>query len=191
MLAQTALIERHVIRSEVPGLIIDVAQEAMLSSTSSASAPRAASDASERWNSFVARFIADIRFDDPGQPPPRRGGNGWMRLPLPEGLYVNLYRSSGERAVGAQVRLAGVEGAALYEALAADRSAIDAEFAANGLTLAWREGEVPVLSAESTAPLPWDESAEELQRAWLGQAGNQLVNSLRPRLQRLGQELAA
>jgi hypothetical protein len=84
-----------------------------------------------------------------------------------------------------------VEGAALYEHLEADREGIAAEFAANGLTLEWTGGEVPVLSATSAAPAPWDGSAEELQRTWLTQAANQFVNSLRPRLQRLGQDLAA
>lgn len=191
VLAQTAVIERHVIRSEVPGLVIEPTQSVEPINSMRTSASRSGSDASERWNSFVARFIADTRFDDPGQPPPRRGGNGWMRLPLPQGLYVNLYRSSGEASVGAQVRFPGVEGAALYEALMADREAIDAEFATRGLRLEWREGEVPVLSANAPAPLPWEDAQEEVQRAWLGEAANQFVNSLRPRLQRLGQEIAA
>lgn len=191
VLAQTAVIERHVIRSEVAGLVIETADATRPSNAVGASSPRTPSDSSNRWNSFVARFLADVRFDDPGQPSPRRGGNGWMRLPLPEGLYVNLYRSSGTARVGAEVRFPGVEGAALYEALEADRIAIDAEFAANGLTPEWREGEVPLLSVKSAAPQPWDEDAQELQRAWLGQAGNQFVNSLRPRLQRLQQDLAA
>lgn len=191
VLAQTAVIERHVIRSEVSGLVIEAAEMTEPNRSRDPSVSRAPSDASNRWNSFVARFVSDLRFDDPGQPPPRRGGNGWMRLPLPEGLYVNLYRSSGTGGVGAEVRFPGVEGAALYEGLEADRVAIGAEFAANGLTLEWREGEVPLLSVRSTAPLPWDGGAEELQRAWLGQAANQFVNSLRPRLQRLAQDLAA
>lgn len=192
VLAQTAVIERHVIRSEVPGLVIETSPAAEPSGAGTASAPRGSSEASDRWNNFVARFVADIRFDDPGQSPPRRGGNGWMRLPLPEGLYVNLYRAaSAGGAIGAQVRFPGIDGAALYETLVPDREAIDAEFAANGLTLDWSEGEVPILSMTSPAPAPWDESGEELQRVWLGQTANQFVNSLRPRLQRLGQELAA
>jgi len=192
VLAQTAVIERHVIRSEVSGLVIDMAEAAEPTRSRDPSVSRAPSDASERWNSFVARFVTDTRFDDPGQPPPRRGGNGWMRLPLPEGLYVNLYRSSGSGGIiGAQVRFPGVEGAALYEDLEADRDAITAEFAANGLTLEWTDGEPPLLSTTNPAPAPWDDSAEELQRAWLAQAANQFVNSLRPRLQRLGQDLAA
>lgn len=191
VLAQTAVIERHVIRSEVPGLVIEPTQGVEPANSLRTSAPRSASDASGRWNSFVARFLADTRFDDPGQPPPRRGGNGWIRLPLPQGLYVNLYRSSGEAAVGAQVRFPGIEGAALYEALVADREAIDAECATRGLHLDWRQGEVPVLSADAASPLPWEDAQEEIQRAWLGEAANQFVNSLRPRLQRLGQEIAA
>ena len=192
VLAQTAVIERHVIRSEVSGLVIDAVDVSEPNRLGDPSVSRAPSEASDRWNSFVARFVSDIRFDDPGQPPTRRGGNGWMRLPLPEGLYVNLYRSGGSGgAIGAQVRFPGVEGAALYERLEADREGITAEFAANGLTLEWTGGEVPLISATSPAPAPWNDNAEEGQRAWLGQAANQFVNSLRPRLQRLGQDLAA
>jgi len=192
VLAQTAVIERHVIRSEVSGLVIDAAEAAEPTRLRDPSVSRAPSEASERWNSFVARFVTDIRFDDPGQSPPRRGGNGWMRLPLPQGLYVNLYRSGGSGGtIGAQVRFPGVEGAALYQSLEADREGITAEFVANGLTLEWTGGDIPLLSATSSAPTPWDDSAEELQRAWLAQAANQFVNSPRPRLQRLGQDLAA
>jgi hypothetical protein len=38
-----------------------------------------------------------------------------------------------------------------------------------------------------TAPSaqPWDETHEAEQRAWLARTGNQFVNSLRPRLQRM------
>jgi hypothetical protein len=191
VLAHTAVFERHVIRSEVPGLVIDMAAEAAPGTTLSP-APRAPSDASDRWNGFVARFLADIRFDDPGQPPPRRGGNGWIRLPLPESLYGNLYRSvSGRGTIGAQVRFPGIEGAALYESLAADREAIDAEFQASGLELGWTGGDVPTLALTNVSPTPWNEEAEESQRAWMARAANQLVNSLRPRLQRLCQDVAA
>jgi len=35
------------------------------------------------------------------------------------------------------------------------------------------------------SPLPWDNVRGEQQRAWFSRAGNQLVNALRPRLQRL------
>jgi len=134
----------------------------------------------------VAAFVAETRFDDPGQPPPRRGGPGWMRVPLPGGLYLNAYRSQAAQRIGVQVRFPGADGRSWFDQLVAEQAAIDAELAAQGLEApSWRDGEVPELILTQASPLPWDEAREAEQRRWLGHAANQLVNSLRPRLQRL------
>lgn len=42
-----------------------------------------------------------------------------------------------------------------------------------------------MLSVEAPAPLPWDAAAEDAQAEFLADCANQLVNSLRPRLERL------
>lgn len=192
VLAQTAIIERHVIRSEVPGIVIDTVEPARAVEGNQPVAPRGTSDASVTWQRFVERFTADTLFDDPGQPPPRRGGVGWLKLPLPGGTYVNLYRSSSVGNVGAQVRFAGVEGEAAYAELLADRDAIDHEFVAAGFNApTWADSEPPLLSLTTPSPLPWTEAIENEQRAWMARTGNQFVNSLRPRLQRLQPEMAA
>lgn len=188
ILAQTTLIERHVIRSEVPGTVIDpiIVEPERMSRTMRAEGSTAVAETSQAWGRFVERFVADTRFDDPGQPPPRRGGNGWIRVPLPGGLYINVYRSQAVQRIGVQVRFAGSEGMALFDALAAERAQIDAELLAQGLEpVGWIDGEVPELRLTQGSPLPWDEPREAEQRAWLGGAANQLVNGLRPRLQRL------
>lgn len=183
VLAQTAVIERHVIRSEIPGLVID----AVTGSASDASA-RAPTDAGNAWRAFVERFVAEVRFDDPAQPMPRSGGMGWIKLSLPLGLYANLYRSQGEQAIGAQVRFQGVEGEGAFAELLADRELIDNEFAANGLGQPdWREGEVPSLALVRPSRLPWQPEEEGEQRAWFAKVANQLVNSLRPRLARIAE----
>ena len=136
--------------------------------------------------------MAETRFDDPGQPAPRRGGNGWIRIPLPGGLYINAYRSMAGASIGVQVRFPGPDGLARYRDLAVERDAIDAEFTAQAVALPdWRDGEVPELILIRSSPLPWSEFDEEDQRAWLGRAANQFVNSLRPRLQGSPRELAA
>ena len=181
VLAQTAVIERHVIRSEVPGLVIETVAE-----PSPGQGERVMSDAGLQWRSFVERFVSEVRFDDPGQPAPRSGGMGWMKLPLPDGYYINLYRSQGENRIGAQVRFPGSEGQGAFADLATDREAIEREFADAGLSPPeWQDGEVPSLIVTTPSALPWTEEREAEQRAWFAMVGNQFVNSLRPRLQRL------
>ncbi|WP_174291242.1 hypothetical protein [Sphingomonas bacterium] len=199
VLAQTVVIERHVIRSEVPGTVIDPVvseHERPLRSTvspgSGGGSSNAASEASQAWSRFVERFVAETRFDDPGQPPPRRGGNGWIRVPLPGRLYVNVYRSLASQAIGVQVRFPGAEGIDLYRELLADRDGLDAEFAAAALPAPeWIVGDVPELLLTCPSSSPWDEAREAEQMGWLSGAANQMVNSLRPRLQGSARELAA
>jgi hypothetical protein len=198
VLAQTAVIERHVIRSEVPGTVIDpVLAEGERQPRSPAPATAATSsgaplESSQAWSRFVERFVAETRFDDPGQPPPRRGGNGWIRVPLPGRLYVNAYRSLASQAIGVQVRFPGTEGLDLYRDLLVDKDGVDAEFAATDLPApAWNEGDVPELLLTCPSPSPWDDAREIEQLAWLSRAANQMVNSLRPRLQGSARELAA
>jgi hypothetical protein len=191
VLAQTAIIERHVIRSEVPGIVIDAA-DSPSASLSTTVQPRAVSETGNRSRGFVERFIADTRFDDPGQPTPRSGGNGWIRIPLPDGLYINAWRSLNTGRIGTQVRFNGAEQRAHFDVLLAERDAIDAEFQARGLEAPeWAGGEVPQINLAIPAPQPWTDEIEAEQRAWLGRRANQLVNSLRPRLQGLAQEMAA
>lgn len=192
VIAQTTVIERHVIRSEVPGLVIDPVEEAAprsrSSSPSSSTGSAALSDASQTWTRFVEAFVRETRFDDPAQPSPRRGGIGWMRIQLPNNLYINAYRSAGMNNIGVSVRFPGAEGADLWWALMAEQDDVDREFTDGGLPAPeWtEENGVPMLILRQASPTPWDDAAEAGQRQWLGQAANQFVNSLRPRLQRLG-----
>jgi hypothetical protein len=133
---------------------------------------------------FLISDVAEARFDDPAQPAPRSGGLGWIRVLLPAGLYINLYRAEGQR-IGAQVRFSGAEGEGAYAELLTDRAAIDAEIAEAGLeTPEWRSQGTPVLSVVAASPQPWDHEREAEQRAWFARAANQFINSLRPRLQR-------
>lgn len=186
LLARTAVIERHVIRQEIPGIVIEPVEDISPSPAAQRASAGTSSDSFAAWRAFVDRFVAEIRFDDPGQLPPRSGGNGWIRLPLPGNLYVNLYRSSAEQGIGAQVRFAGSEGAARWSDLMAEREAIDREFLERtGEAPAWIDGDVPVLRITHPSPLPWDDAAtEQRQRTWFAAIANQFVNSLRPRLLR-------
>jgi hypothetical protein len=182
VLAQTTTIDRHVIRSEVPGLVIEPVSDELPRQSA-----RAANDTSDTWRAFVERLAAETSFDDPGQPAPRSGGLGWAKLALPGPFYVNLYRSRSSALIGAQLRLPGNEGATAFDALAADRVEIDKEFTEHGMQPPqWETAEVPTISLTTSSPLPWDEATEATQRDWMASTANQFVNSFRPRLQRLG-----
>lgn len=184
VIARTVLIERHIIRSDVPGLVIESVDPA---GPEDGSQP--VSDAGLAWRAFVEQFQEWVRFDDPAQPAPRSGGLGWIKVPLLEGLYVNLYRAEGQK-IGAQVKFTGAGGEGASAALEAEREAIDAEFAEAGLeTPEWKFEGTPLLSMTTPSPQPWDESREAAQRQWFARVANQFVNSLRPRLQRVAEQV--
>ena len=128
-----------------------------------------------------------MRFDDPSQPPPRIGGLGWMKAALPRGHWITLWRSTQGEA-GAYVSLNGSDGHAAWDTLVADRTIIDEEFVDAGLPAPqWeRSAKTTRIAMSWPAPLPWDEHAEAAQAAMLARAANQLVNSFRPRLERIG-----
>ena len=194
VLAQTSLIERHVIRSEVPGVVIDAVEQSAAPSRASVTGgvTRSPSEAAQQFRIFLDRFITETSFDDPGQPPPRYGGTNWIKVPLPGSLYVNVYRSAGTGQIGGEVRFPNGEAREAYEMLASERLEIDAEFTAAGLAAPnWSDGEVPHGAVKTASPAPWDDAEERRQREWMARVANQFVNSLRPRLQRLERELAA
>lgn len=188
LLAKTELIERAIIRSEAAAVRIDAPEE-----TEAAPEPTAG-DAGGRkldpellrqWRSFAERFIASARFDDPAQPPPRIGGFGWLRLPLPGGFAITIWRSTKEERAGGFVRLPATGRA--RDMLVAERDTIDAEFADAGLPAPDWNGDARGTTIGLTIPasLPWDGEAEERQLAALVPIANQLVNSYRPRLERV------
>lgn len=194
VLAQTTLVERYVIRSEVPGVVIDALEPpaSVGRASGSEAGPRSNSAAVERSRAFFDSFLPVARFDDPGQPAPRYGGTNWIRVPLPEGLYINVYRSAGTGNIGASVRFSGSEAQVLFAILSAERAEIDAEFATAGLPAPeWSAAEPAHISLVAPSPAPWDAAADDRQRRWMALSANQFVNSLRPRLQRFEREIAA
>jgi hypothetical protein len=150
----------------------------------------ATSAAYAQWKRFVERFVAELRFDDPGQPPPRLGSINWMRLPFPGPGLVTLWRSkNGE--MGVQYKFEDAEGLSAYQLLAEEHEQIEREFADADLPPPqWSmQDSKAVISITVPASLPWDETAEQAQRAWLARTTNAFVNIFRPRLLQLtGQE---
>jgi hypothetical protein len=187
LIARTTVIERSVIRNEASAVeIVGLAAERAAVAPREAGGSRISPEAQQQWRDFVERFIAQLRFDDPGQPPPRAGGLNWMRLPLPGPANLTLWRSKPQGVVGAFVRYTGSEGIALYERLLADREAIDTEFVDDGLPAPdWaQDGDDGSIALAWPSPPPWSAAEEARQMLLLGQAANRFVNSLRPRLTR-------
>lgn len=188
VIARTATIERHVIRTDVPGLTIEAveaeAEPARRRTASGGTGGNA--DAYASWRAFVETFVAECRFDDPGQLKPRLGGLNWMRLPLPGAASVTLYRTTIGK-IGAFIRFRTAEGFSIFAQLHADRDAIANEFLRDDLCEPiWNEAEDErTIIITHSSPLPWDENEQAAQRAWMTHAANRYVNSFRPRLLRL------
>lgn len=187
LLAQTTVIERAVIRNEALVIIEDLGEEPAVPASDEGRGRKLDPALQRRWRGFAERFIANLRFDDPSQPLPRIGGLGWMKAPLPRGHWITLWRMTQGNA-GAYVSLAGSEAEAAWETLRDDRALIDEEFADAGLPPPqWeRSARGTRVALTWPAPLPWDEPAEAAQAAMLARTANQLVNSFRPRLERIG-----
>ena len=184
LLARTTVIERAVIRSEVPGVVIEEISDRV---APAGGAPRPPTEFQQSWRRFVERFVAATRFDDPGQPPPRSGGVGWMRVPLPGPSPLVLWRASTSGQIGAHLRFTGSEGLDAYEALSAEQDAIGTEYEEAGLTAPlWeRRDDEASIFVTLPSPLPWDGPREDEQIAMLGRLANRFVSSFRPRLLRL------
>lgn len=173
------------IRNEASGVqIADLIEERAAVAPRAVAGPKLDSEAQQQWLDFVERFVAQMRFDDPGQPSPRHGGTNWMRVPLPGPAALTLWRSKPQGVVGAFASFKGSDALDLYQMLLADREVIDHEFIDNDLLPPlWKQeaGEASV-ALEWPSPWPWSDKEEERQMDLMGRAANQLVNSLRPRI---------
>lgn len=133
---------------------------------------------------FWQAVIDSVRLDHPDQPPPRHGGDNWIRFSLPAGLWLTAYRwGRGPVEIGIFLPLSGSEGASIFSALSDEADAIRAE---TGLDIAFREERDDPFQAKlivrNISEGPRD-TAADIQ--WLAGAANSLVNSLRPRLAQL------
>lgn len=185
LIARTQIIERFVIRSEIPGITIAAEDEG--NDVLSPRASGAPSESAAAWRAFIAAFATEARFDDPAQMLPRWGGIGWMKLPFPGPAEPRLYRSSKTGNIGLFLSYGDAEGQEIYAGLHEDREAIAAEFVNAGLPEpVWTsEGGTATFALTTPSPQPWDAEKEAEQRAWLARAANQVVNSLRPRIARV------
>jgi hypothetical protein len=135
---------------------------------------------------FWDAFISSVRFDHPDQPPPRHGGNNYVRIELPGPVTGLVGYRTADGTAGFMLKFVGEEGREVLQRLLDDQAALEADI---GDALIF---EVGVLPGESNRvvgeiTLTWKPPAaavenDHLQAEWLRATANKLVNALRPRL---------
>lgn len=132
---------------------------------------------------FWQRFMDEVQFDHPDQPPPRHGGDNWVKTALPDPVgWLTAFRSTGSRAeVGVFMTFRDKDGEReIFETLAADLEPLRSE---SGLDLVTRMrssspfwAEIGAFRARSTFV------DDDAQLEWLCATANRLVSAMRPRL---------
>lgn len=122
---------------------------------------------------FWQRFIDMVQCDHPDQPPPRHGGNNWVRIALPPPAgWATAYRTTKE--AGLFITLAEEEGRAVFDALETDGVGIKFRLL--------RQQECPFKGKiEITRPLG-DFATDEELLTWLTDVANHMVTAFRPLL---------
>jgi hypothetical protein len=134
---------------------------------------------------FWDSFISSVRFDHPDQPPPRHGGNNYVRIDLPGPVTGLVAYRTADRTAGFMLKFVGEDGREVLQRLLEDQMALEAEL---GHDLVFEVG----ASAEGNSRVvgeiridwkPQDSTkSEEEQLSWLRLMANTAVNAFRPRL---------
>jgi hypothetical protein len=125
------------------------------------------------WQAFCDR----VRFDHPDQPPARRGGFGWVKLPMPAPVdRIAAYRTAKGTA-GFFFRLKGDEGQIIYEELSAARERLEAEI---GMPFSEQDGKDDPFEIMISMAYPGDPLDDDAYLAWLLENANRVVSTLRP-----------
>jgi hypothetical protein len=129
----------------------------------------------EFWNSVAA----GLRLDDVLQPPPRRGGRGWIKLPLPLGCHITGYHA--RLGIGVYLSLKNAKGIALWNTLHADQEAISRELPPNTEWTSYPEGGGSIMVRRNYKDVLEPSVAEE-QKEWIRENLNCFVNGFRHRI---------
>lgn len=125
------------------------------------------------WQAFCDR----VKFDHPDQPPARRGGFGWVKLPMPAPVdRIAAYRTA-KGAAGFFFRLKGDEGQIIFEELSAARERLEVEI---GMPLSGQDGKDEPFEIMISMAYPGDPFDDDAYLAWLLENANRVVSILRP-----------
>lgn len=139
------------------------------------------------YESFWKELVAELSFDDPGQPLPNpaSGQNLYVYPAKNKKSWISAYFAKSVKRVGVYFRVAGnQEGQQLLQALDAEKNQIHEEF---GTEVIWTWDESGSISVRLTCEDIFDdrnrEEVKEFFKLWL----NKFVNVLRPRLKKLAE----
>ena len=134
---------------------------------------------------FWDKFIEQVKFDHPDQPPPRHGGNNFVRLDLPGPVQGLVAYREQPRTAGLFVKFLGADGREALQTLIEDQAALEQEVG-QSVRFEITEGQdaarvAGLLSVKFEAQ--GDGAVREVEQlAWLLRTSNALVNALRLRL---------
>lgn len=135
--------------------------------------PRSSQDAAAN-RAFWQRFIDEVEFDNADQPPPRHGGNNWVKIPLPApAVRITAYRENGR----AGLFLVELEGSGLTAALSNDLDELRKEVP--GLNTA----EITLKGRQTSRLVLIEPDATADQLEWLKTAAVAFSNAVRARLE--------
>lgn len=125
------------------------------------------------WQAFCDR----VRFDHPDQPPAKRGGFGWAKVPMPDPIkWITAYRTTKGDA-GFFFRLKGDEGQIIYEELHAARKKLEDEL---GVPITDHERKDDPFETLLYMAYPGNPFDDDAYLAWLLENANRVVSTLRP-----------
>ncbi len=131
----------------------------------------------QRDAAFWQAFCDQAQFDHPDQPPARRGGFGWAKLPMPPPVnHITAYRTA-RKTSGFFFQLKGEVGRNIYEELKAARPGLEDEI---GLPIKGFEHKEDPFRILIELPYPDDPFQEKAYLAWLVENANRVVSALRP-----------
>lgn len=149
--------------------------------------PKAANASRLQNRAFWDKFIEQVKFDHPDQPPPRHGGNNFVRLDLPGPVQGLVAYREQPRTAGLFVKFLGADGREALQTLIEDQAALEQEVG-QSVRFEITEGQdaarvAGLLSVQFEAQGDGAvREVEQEQLAWLLRTSNALVNALRLRL---------
>lgn len=183
VLARTQLITRTVVDVPEGQMVLDDAEQA--------EAEDAASDPTSRIN-FWREFVTGLHFDDPEQPMPRAGNQGYVSLPLPVdagSAWITIYRSEARWEVGVYLSYhRNSVGAEIAAIALEDKDAILEEL--GGTATLYTDKYDRQIVEDHVRTGPWTDPANRAEAlAWLRKRSNDFVNVLRPRVKSIAADM--
>lgn len=183
VLARTQLITRTVVEIPEGQKVLDDAEQS--------AAEEEASDPLSRIN-FWTEFVSGLHFDDPEQPKPRAGNQGYVSLPLPVAAgstWITVYRSEARWEVGVYLSYhRNTAGADIVAVLVEERDDILEEL--GGTATLYTDKYDRQIIEDHLRTGPWTDPANKAKAlAWLRERSNDFVNVLRPRVKSVAADM--